>query len=180
MMQDWGGPIGFGVALQNPERVSRFIIGNTWAWPLERTGQKTFSALMGGWPGQFASWCCNGVVQFFMNKGVVNKLSEDKLAMYLAPFREKHRRTPTHIFPAQLRDATPFLSKIHQHINSLSNRPALIVWGLQDFAFQEPERIRFESIFPKHKTVLLKNAGHFIQEDSPNEIADAIRKYYQK
>lgn len=180
MMQDWGGPIGFYVALQNPDKVSRFIIGNTWAWPLERIGQKTFSTLMGGWPGQFGAWCCNAVVRFFMGKGVVHKLKDNVLAMYLAPFKERHQRSPTHIFPAQLTDANKFLSNIQQQINTLSDRPALLVWGMQDFAFQKPERLRFESIFRYHQTVLLKNAGHFIQEDSPVEIAEAIRKFYQE
>lgn len=179
MVQDWGGPIGFDVALKNPQRVSRLIIGNTFAWPLERMGQKTFSMIMGGWPGQLASWCCNGVVQFFMHRGVVNKITKEELAMYLAPFKEKHQRIPTHIFPAQLLDAKPYLSNLHKQLDALSDLPVLIVWGLEDFAFQKPERTRFESLFPKHKTVLLKNAGHFIQEDAPNEIAVAIREFYQ-
>ena len=46
------------------------------------------------------------------------------------------------------------------------------------FAFQEPERERFESTFPNHKTVLLEDAGHFIQEDAPDEIVDAIKTWY--
>lgn len=180
MMQDWGGPIGFDVAIKNPERVKRLIIGNTWAWPLERTGQKAFSMMMGGWAGQLSSWCCNGVVRFFMRKGVVNKLSDAEMAMYLAPFGEQKKRSPTHISPAQLRDASPFLSNIHKQLSTLSDRPTLIVWGLQDFAFQEPERLRFETLFPQHTTVLLENAGHFIQEDAPDEIAESIHSFYQQ
>ena len=180
MMQDWGGPIGFDVALTNPQRITAFVIGNTWAWPLERTGQKVFSTLMGGLPGQFTSWCCNGVTRFFMSRGVVNKLSDDELAMYLAPFNDRHKRSQTHIFPAQLRDANKFLTNISGNLHTLSDRPALIVWGLQDFAFQEPERSRFEAIFPDHKTVLLENSGHFIQEDAPNEISTAIRNWFKQ
>jgi haloalkane dehalogenase len=49
---------------------------------------------------------------------------------------------------------------------------------MEDFAFQEPERTRFEALFPRHKTILLKNAGHFIQEDAPEEIAKAIREWH--
>lgn len=180
MMQDWGGPIGFHVALQNPDRVSRFIIGNTWAWPLERSGHKAFSAVMGGWLGQFGSWCCNGVARFFMRRGVVNKIDDNELSMYLAPFNERRKRRSTHIFPAQLRDANKFLSDVYSRINTLSDRPALLVWGMKDFAFQAPERSRFESIFHKHQTVLLENAGHFIQEDAPDEIIEAIREFYKK
>ncbi len=180
MMQDWGGPIGFYVALHNQHRVSRFIIGNTWAWPLERDGIKTFSKIMGGAIGQFGSWCCNGIVRFFMTKGVTNSLSDKELAMYFAPFRKRQARSPTHIFPAQLRDAEIFLNNINSKLRTLSDRPALIVWGLKDFAFKQSELSRFESIFKKHQTVLLENAGHFIQEDEPGRISHAIYGFYNK
>ena len=32
VMQDWGGPIGFGFAVEHPERVKRLVILNTWAF----------------------------------------------------------------------------------------------------------------------------------------------------
>ena len=179
MVQDWGGPIGFAVAEQHPERIDGFIIGNTWAWPLQYVKHKMFSMLMGGWPGQFAAWCCNGVVRFFMSAGVQKDLSDAEMAMYLAPFAERTSRTPTHEFPAQLWDAKIFLQSVYSGLPSLSGRPVLIVWGLEDFAFQEPERKRFQTMFPSHKTVLLENAGHFIQEDAPAEIAAAIRNWHR-
>ena len=31
MVQDWGGPIGLGVAGRHPERLAALVIGNTWA-----------------------------------------------------------------------------------------------------------------------------------------------------
>ena len=174
MVQDWGGPIGFAIAEKYPDRIDGFVIGNTWAWPLERTGHKVFSTLMGGWPGQFAAWCCNGVVRFFLSQGMERNLSDAELAMYLAPFAQRDARTPTHVFTAQLWDADVFLQDVYAGLPMLSEHPALLVWGLADFAFKEPERSRFERLFPKHKTVLLENAGHFIQEDAPEEIATAI------
>ncbi|VAW61513.1 Haloalkane dehalogenase 2 [hydrothermal vent metagenome] len=178
MVQDWGGPIGFAIAERYPERFDRFIIGNTWAWPLERSGQKAFSTLMGGWPGQFAAWCCNGVLHFFMSKGMEKDLSDAEMAMYLAPFKERAARTPTHVFPAQLLDADAFLQKVYNNLSRLADRPVLIVWGLEDFAFQEPERDRFRKLFADHQSVLLENAGHFIQEDAPEEITRAILAWY--
>jgi len=42
-------------------------------------------------------------------------------------------------------------------------------------AFREPERKRWEQIFPNHRTVILDGAGHYIQEDAPEEIVAAIR-----
>ncbi|MCH9812708.1 MAG: alpha/beta fold hydrolase [Epsilonproteobacteria bacterium] len=178
MVQDWGGPIGFSLALNSPDRFKGFVIANTWAWPLERLGQKGFSLLMGGYFGEFISWGCNGIVRFFMFKGVSKTLSEDILAMYHAPFENREDRQQTHIFPAQLRGAKPFLQEIYKGLPTLADKPALIVWGEEDFAFQTPERQRFETLFTNHKTILLKEAGHFVQEDAPQEIADAIRAWY--
>ena len=178
MMQDWAGPIGFSIALRHPERVRGFVIGNTWAWPLERTGQKMFSRIMGGPVGRTLAWCCNGIVRFFMSKGVATGLDRRALNMYLAPFRKRSDRAPTHIFPHQLRAARLFLADIYKRLPTISDKPALILWGRKDFAFQEPERLRFESLFENHKTILLPNAGHFIQEDAPDEIVQAILNWF--
>ncbi len=178
MMQDWGGPIGFSIALRHPDWVRGFIIGNTFAWPLERFGQKMFSAIMGGPIGRTLAWCCNGIVRFFMSRGVVTGLDKRALKMYLAPFKYRGSRAPTHIFPRQLQAASPFLAEIYKGMHTLTDKPALIVWGEKDFAFQEPERSRFEQLFPNHKTVLLLNAGHFIQEDAPDDIMRAVRGWF--
>ncbi|OLC33390.1 MAG: hypothetical protein AUH81_14215 [Candidatus Rokubacteria bacterium 13_1_40CM_4_69_5] len=58
------------------------------------------------------------------------------------------------------------------------NLPALIVWGDGDFAFRESERQRFERIFPRHRTVILPGAGHYIQEEASGEIVEAIRNWW--
>lgn len=49
MVQDWGGPIGLGLAARHPDKVRRLIIGNTFAWPLTNLLRiRVFSAVMGG------------------------------------------------------------------------------------------------------------------------------------
>jgi len=178
MVQDWGGPIGFNIAINQPDRIKGFVIGNTWAWELERFGHKAFSTLFGGYVGQFLSWANNGIVGIFLSIGVENELSDEVLEMYHAPFKDSSNRKQTHIFPAELWDADKFLDKVHKGLKSIADKPALIVWGIEDFAFQEPERERFEKVFTNHKTILLKDAGHFIQEDAPHKISDAIKVWY--
>lgn len=178
MVQDWGGPIGFSIASSQVDNVKAFIIGNTWAWPLQRIGHKAFSTVFGGYYGQFISWNHNGIVDFFMSEGVEKKLDKDVLEMYNAPFKNVQMRKQTHIFPSQLWDAEEFLKNVYGGLKTLSDKPVLIVWGVEDFAFQEPEREKFESIFTNHKTILLEGSSHFIQEDSPHTITDAIKKWY--
>src|SRR4051794_18099483 len=48
LCQDWGGPIGFAVAGRQPECFTRFVIGNTWAWPMsDSRGARIFSFALG-------------------------------------------------------------------------------------------------------------------------------------
>ena len=178
MVQDWGGPIGFNLAQQRPQQFAGFIVGNTWAWPLE--GQRRyeiFSALMGGSIGRWANSAYNGVVHTFLKRGIVSNVDNEAYAGYFQTFL-KGDRTPVTVFPRELIAATPFLSKVEAGMEGINANKTLIIWGEQDFAFQEPERKRFESIFPNHSTTLLPNAGHFLQEDSPVEIAKAIRDVF--
>jgi haloalkane dehalogenase len=66
---------------------------------------------------------------------------------------------------------------IEANLPKLKERPALIVWGMKDFAFRDAARERFERAFPKHKTVLLANASHFLQEDAGEQIAEEIKAF---
>lgn len=178
MMQDWGGPIGLWAAQVRPERIDRLIIGNTWAWPFDRRGPRLFSALMGGWPGRLGAYSFNGVVRFFFTAGVVHRLPPDVWRMYSAPFRLRSARRPTHVFPRQLTAADSFLREIERGLVDIGGRPALILWGDRDFAFKEHERGRFRALFPDHQEVTLHGAGHFIQEDAPEAICEAIESWH--
>jgi hypothetical protein len=40
-----------------------------------------------------------------------------------------------------------------------------------------PRRGRFEGLFPQHRTVLLANARHYIQEEEPERISAEIRRF---
>lgn len=111
VVQDWGGPIGLGLAGRRPELVRRLVIGNTWAWPL--VGQRrfeVFSALMGGPIGRVMAFAFNGVVRFFLNEGFVQPLDPEVRRAYLAPFAERGSRAPTSLFPRQLIRAAEYLS----------------------------------------------------------------------
>ncbi|WP_120634565.1 alpha/beta fold hydrolase [Ruegeria sp. EL01] len=179
MMQDWGGPIGLYLAQNRPETVSRLIIGNTFAWPFTRFGPRAFSAIMGGLPGRLSATAFNGVLRWFFTFGVVSPLSNAVWRMYLAPFKSRASRRRTHVFPKQLTAARDFLSGVEARLPMISDRPALLLWGDSDFAFKKYERNRFRAAFPNHRDISLPDVGHFIQEDAPDAICDAIRNWYE-
>jgi haloalkane dehalogenase len=97
--------------------------------------------------------------------------------MYFAPWRNRARRTAAVIAPRQLVVASLYLREVESNLARIADRPALIVWGLRDFAFRAAERERFERTFPKHKTVRIFDASHFLQEDAGEQIAAAIRGF---
>jgi haloalkane dehalogenase len=96
---------------------------------------------------------------------------------YRGPFPTPASRVPTAVFPREILDSRPFLAEIEQRLPQLSDRPALLVWPTKDVAFGDRERKRWEQLFPDHQTVVLEGAGHYIQEDAPEEIVTAIRNW---
>jgi len=178
MVQDWGGPIGLGLGGRRPELVRCLIIGNTFAWPLDGDLRiRRFSWIMGGPVGRSLTFAFNFVPKFFFSRGLAKRPPPAALDMYLAPWQSRSRRIASVIAPGQLIAASSYLREVERNLPRLADRPALIVWGTKDFAFQDAARERFERTFVKHQTVLLHNASHFLQEDAGDEIAAAIKTF---
>jgi haloalkane dehalogenase len=178
MVQDWGGPIGFAVATRNPERFAAFVIGNTWAWPKSDPGTQLFSRLLGGPIGRRLIQQRNLFVERILPSGARRRtLSETVMNAYRGPFPTPASRRPTAVFPREILASRPFLAEVEAGLSLLGDRPALIVWPTNDVAFGDRERRRWEQLFPDHRTVSLEGAGHYIQEDAPDEIVTAIRSW---
>jgi haloalkane dehalogenase len=178
MVQDWGGPIGFGFAERRPELVRRVVIGNTFAWPNDDVWRvRMFSWLMGGPIGRSLTWWFNLVPKVFFTRGLARRPPPEVLEMYFAPWRDRARRTAAVVAPRQLIKAAPYLREVERNLARIADRPALIVWGLRDFAFRDTERERFERVFADHRTVLFDDASHFLQEDAGERIAAEIRTF---
>ncbi len=180
MVQDWGGPIGLGVASRHPDRFRTLIICNTWAWPVNGEFRfELFSRLLGGLVGGFFIRNFNAFVNVLVPAGVRRgKLSKEVMATYRRPFYERASREPTHIFPSEILRSSDDLAEVERGLKRLKHLPVLLVWGDCDPAFRVAERTRFERTFPMYHTVVLRGAGHFIQEDAADEIIEAVARWY--
>jgi haloalkane dehalogenase len=178
MVQDWGGPIGFAAATRQPERVDAFVIANTWAWPKSDPGTQVFSRLLGGPIGGYLILKRNFFVEKIVPGGVkLRKLPEQVMNAYRGPFPDPDSRKPVHVFPHEILGSRPFLAKIEGRLPTLAGKPALIVWPTKDVAFRDAELRRWEQLFPQHHTVKIEGAGHYVQEDAPDQIVQAIRDW---
>ena len=178
MVQDWGGPIGFGVAVRHPELFSGFVVGNTIAWPLNDPFMEMFSRFMGGPIGRHLCVERNFFVERLIPAGVRrHKLAPEVMEAYRGPFQKKESRRATYIFPREYLGSLDFLNRVEAGMPKLKDLPALIIWGERDTAFRKAQRLKFEKLFTRHRTIILKRAAHYIQEEAPDEIADAIRDW---
>lgn len=181
MVQDWGGPIGFWVATQEPSRFRAFVIGNTWAWPI--SGDRSvewFSKLLGSdLPGGLLVKRADLFVNVFMRGGIRRKkLTKAEWAMYKAPHPTPESRVPVHIMPREILAAHDMLAEVERGLDAVSGKPALIVWADKDPAFKQPALRRWEHTFANHRTEILPGASHYLQEDAPEEIVAAINDWW--
>jgi haloalkane dehalogenase len=180
MVQDWGGPIGLGLAGRRPELIRALIIGNTFAWPNTELRIRAFSAIMGGPAGRTLTDRFNLVPRFFFWRGFAQPLAPGVHDAYMAPWRDRARRLPATIGPRQLIAAAAYLREVESGLARIASRPVLIVWGAKDFAFDHSNRARFEAAFPSHQTIVYPDASHFLQEDVGERIALAFKAFYRR
>ena len=80
-------------------------------------------------------------------------------------------------FPVQLSLATPWLAKLERDVKEhLANVPLLLTWGLHDLMFTRQFMERFRQPFQLVRLQRL-DAKHYIQEDAPKEIAEAVASF---
>ena len=72
--------------------------------------------------------------------------------------------------PKRILAARPLLQRLARDVPAtLGFKPALLVWGLKDFAFKPRHLLpQMQATFPGNVTVELPHAKHYIQEDAPS------------
>ncbi len=180
VVQDWGGPIGLSYAVAHPENVAGLIILNTWAWPVNRDPYYiAFSSFMGGPIGRMLIRRYNFFANTIMQKAFKDpaKLTPAVHAHYLRALATPSDRKGCLVFPGQIIGSTPWLGQLRDNLSVLKHTPVLIVWGMKDIAFRKKELQRWENIFPHARTVQVPHAGHFVQEEAPDALADAVARF---
>ena len=177
MGQDWGGPIGLRVAADELTRIRALVMGNTWFWPLDSWQGKAFAYLMAMQPVQSQILNRNLFVEKIMPFGVKHPLPDEVMHHYREALPTPKSRIGAAESPVQLTAATSWLARLERDVqDGLSNVPLLLTWGLHDLMFTRQFMERFRETFNAVRIQRL-DAKHYIQEDSPKEIAEAIEAF---
>ncbi len=187
VMQDWGGPIGLGWAVDHPERVKRLVILNTWAFRVPEGSRINPLLDLFRQPavGEALVQGLNLFVEGFLPAGIWRKeILNEIMPAYRTPFPDWNSRIGTLKFPRDIPigDAHPSASAMGHIQDNLGKLkvPTLIVWALQDPAFPNQLFDVWKSIYPHADAHTIENAGHFLQEDAPEQIVSYIEAFLAK
>jgi len=178
VMQDWGGPIGMHIATRHPERIAGLVILNTWAWPITWE-MRLFSWVVGGPLGPYLHLQRNFFADKIVKGGMyyARQKPPEIFKAYTDPFPTPQKRMGTYVFPRAIRQCQDWLTETEVGLSSLADKPKELVWAMKDVAFGREAYIqRWLGYFPDAPVTRLEKASHYLQEDQPEAIADAIKR----
>jgi haloalkane dehalogenase len=182
VVQDWGGPIGLRCAIDRADRVAGLVILNTWAWPAD-VPATIFSWILGGPLGKYLHLQRNFFADKIVRGGMyyAKRKPEEVFRAYTDPFPTPASRMGTYVFPRAIRQSGPWLADIEAGLATLADKPIEMVWGMKDFVFANDRTLaRWQRLLPKAALTRLDKASHYLQEDQPEAIAEAIGRVLER
>ena len=175
--QDWGGLIGLRLVAAFPEKFARVVVANT-GLP---TGEG-FSDAFQRWL-EFSQSVPVLPVGQIIGMGCRRGLSEAERAAYEAPFPDESFKAGARRFPA-LVPITPQHGSVAENkaawkVLEKFDKPFLTAFSDSDPVTKGGE-VGFQQRVPGAKGqqhVTIVDAGHFLQEDKPDEIAELIHGF---
>jgi haloalkane dehalogenase len=177
VVQDWGGPIGLRLAVEHPARVARLVVLNTGigagrAPSPEWLRFRDFMRRVGTEivPGQL------------VRVSALSDLPDDVVEAYNAPFPTPESKAGVLAFPELVPTELdhPSAATMLEVRSALENweKPALVLFSDSDPIFSPAAAERLASRIPgAGPAEIVAGAGHFLQEEKGEEIAERIVRF---
>lgn len=180
VVHDFGGPIGLALAVEQPERVRRLVLFNTWMWSL--AGQRQYEWLaraVSGRAGRLLYERLGVSVNVLWRQAVRDaRYTRSVHGQYTAALRDRAARHATWIYARELIGSSAWFDGLWQRRDRLAPVPALLVWGLKDPAFGAALP-RWRTVFGDAETVAWPDVGHAPQEVRGPESAALVRRFLE-
>ena len=164
VVQDWGGPIGFRLAVESPDRIARLVVMNT-GIGARAPGEEwlRFQAFMRRVGTEI-------VAGQLVRLSLVQPTSDEVIAGYDAPFPVPESRVGIVQFPELVATSSdhpsaPAMLAARDRLREL-DRPALVLFGDGDPIFSRRAAEVMAGLLPNAELdPPVEGAGHFLQED---------------
>ena len=176
VVHDWGGAIGFGMAVRHPERIKRVIIFNTAAFHIDVMPVLLRVARL----PVIGDVLIRGLNAFAglatrLAMGHHARMTPAVKAGYLFPYDSWANRIATLRFVQDIphgpsHPTWPTLAEVESGLARLADRPALIVWGMRDWVFSPRFLRRWLQRYPSAEAHRLHDASHYVVEDATERI----------
>jgi haloalkane dehalogenase len=184
--QDWGGLIGLPVATLHKDRFARLVIMNT---ALPDGHYKMADAFM-QWQNaakEMGDSNRKGLLDIGLKGGgFVSRLAPEIMAAYYAPFPDPKYMAGAAIWPVlvPVRPGDPAASTMSdaQKVLKTWRKPALVMFSDRDPVTAGWDKV-FRELIPSAKDqpeMTIKDAGHFLQEDKGEEVAQNIMDFIER
>jgi haloalkane dehalogenase len=179
VVQDWGGPIGFRLAVELPERVERLVVLNTGVGARapgpEWLRFQSFMRRVG----------TEIVAGQLVRRACATALADDVVAGYDAPFPVPEARVGVVRFPELVPTSPehPSAAAMLAVREALGRweKPALVLFGDGDPIFTPAHAERMAALIPgAGPAELVAGAAHFLQEDRGEEVAERVAAWLER
>jgi len=176
---DFGGSISLSYVLDHPNNVNKIVLFNTWMRSLKNDKHYSGPAkILNSWLGRFLYLNMNAPVNTIMPAayGDKRKLSPEVHRHYKAAL-PRGKRIAAYAFVLELSNANEWWQNLWERLHTLSPNKFLFFWGMKDKFIPPYELENWKSRLPGIKCILFEDAGHFVQEEKPDEMSKAIEEF---
>jgi haloalkane dehalogenase len=183
---DWGGAIGTGAAVAEPERFARLVLMNTAAFRSTRIPLRISVCRIPGL-GPFAVRGGNAFARAALTMAVEHhdRMTPEVRAGLLAPYDSWAHRVAIQRFVEDIpltssHPSYPTLLDIENGLPKLRQLPVQLIWGMRDWCFTPHFLERFIEFFPEAEVHRLEDAGHYVVEDAHERIVPLVEAFLAK
>jgi O-6-methylguanine DNA methyltransferase len=190
VVHDWGGPLGFLLAQQQPERVDGIAFMETFPFTLKWSefpplGKPVFRGFRRPRLGRILVMWQNLFINLVLPMGVKRHLPRSVMASYRAPFRDIEDRYPILVWPNELPlddqrgETREVIEDMEQRLPSMPQR-LLLLWFRPGALIRKRQVQWLREHIPHLETRYCGEGLHYVQEDEPEAIAGAVREWLSR
>ena len=176
---DFGGSISLSYVLDHPNNVHKIVLFNTWMRSLKNDKHYSGPAkILNSWLGRFLYLNMNTPVNTIMPAayGDKRKLSPEIHRHYKVAL-PRGKRIAAYAFALELSNANEWWQNLWQRLHTLNPDKFLFFWGMKDKFIPPYELENWKSRLPGIRCMMFEDAGHFVQEEKPDEMSKAIEEF---